>query len=119
MSEALTSCGKCRYWATDPPSKRAERWYPAAAVRQPGYLPARRPLGFAPPPHDGFALLAAHGCACILTSLPMGDESAMNFEGMSVFFDILLFFETFCELGTKLSDSYVQIGWYVRNVPAR
>ena len=86
MSEALTSCGKCRYWATDPPSKRAERWYPAAAVRQPGYLPARRPLGFAPPPHDGFALLAAHGCACILTSLPMGDESAMNFEGMSVFF---------------------------------
>jgi hypothetical protein len=30
-----------------------------SAVRQPGYLLARRPLGFAPPPHDGFALLAS------------------------------------------------------------
>src|SRR5215217_8416725 len=28
-----------------------------------------RPLGFAPPPHDGFALLAAaHGCACLATN---------------------------------------------------
>jgi hypothetical protein len=28
---------------------------PAAAIRQPGYLPARRPLGFASPPRSGFA----------------------------------------------------------------
>ena len=33
---------------------------PAAAVRQPGYLSAQlRPLGFAPPPYEGFALLAS------------------------------------------------------------
>src|SRR5215217_7401156 len=36
---------------------------PHHAVRRPGYLPklalSRRPLGFAPPPYDGFALLAS------------------------------------------------------------
>src|SRR5215217_9305287 len=53
------------------PSLRAELCGPAAAVRQPGYLPARRPLGFAPPPHDGFAFLAsAHGWACPATNTP-------------------------------------------------
>ena len=37
----------------------------SAAVRRPGYLPARKSMGFAPPSHDRFALLAsAHGCAC-------------------------------------------------------
>jgi hypothetical protein len=47
-------------------SLRAELCCPADAVRQPGYLPARRPLGFAPPPHDGFALLAsAQGCVSL------------------------------------------------------
>src|SRR5829696_7770746 len=39
-------------------SLRAEHCCPAAAVRQPGCL-HRRPLGFAPPPHDGFALFAS------------------------------------------------------------
>src|SRR5215208_8173870 len=36
---------------------------PHHAVRRPGYLPklalSRRPMGFAPPPYDGFALLAS------------------------------------------------------------
>src|SRR5918995_4601920 len=32
---------------------------PYRSVRQPGYLPNEGPLGFAPPPHDGFAFLAA------------------------------------------------------------
>src|SRR5215207_18955 len=42
-----------------PPSLKAEPCRPAA-VRQPGYLlRARRPMGFAPPPHDGFAFLAS------------------------------------------------------------
>jgi hypothetical protein len=42
-----------------------------AAVRQPGYLPARRSLGFAPPPHDGFALLAnAHTDALACWHIP-------------------------------------------------
>ena len=52
------------------PTLRAEHCCPAAAVRQPGYLLTRRPLGFAPPPHDGFALLAsAHGCAYLATNI--------------------------------------------------
>jgi len=53
---------RCRYTTgpqTAPSLVRAEHSCPAAAVRQPGYLPATRPLGFAPPPHDGFALLAS------------------------------------------------------------
>ena len=34
------------------------------AVRQPSYLPVRRPLGFALPPHEALAFLAVtHGCA--------------------------------------------------------
>jgi hypothetical protein len=33
------------------------------AVRQSGYLSSREARNFAPPPRDGFALLAAHGCA--------------------------------------------------------
>jgi len=32
---------------------------PYRSVRQPGYLPNERSIGFAPPPHDGFAFLAA------------------------------------------------------------
>ena len=41
-------------------------------VRQPGYLlSVKRPLGFAPPPHDGFALLAcAHGCTWLQAHSP-------------------------------------------------
>jgi hypothetical protein len=67
------------------PSLRAELCELAAAVRQPGYLPARRPLGFAPPPHDGFALLAsAHGCAYLATNTPyIGSQPhAIIFGGM-------------------------------------
>jgi hypothetical protein len=53
--------------ASAPPFVTAELGCPAHAVRQPGYLPAKRPLSFAPPPHDRFALLAsAHGYACLL-----------------------------------------------------
>jgi hypothetical protein len=37
-------------------------------------------LGFAPLPRGRFAFLAAYGCACVPTSLPMGDETAMNLE---------------------------------------
>jgi hypothetical protein len=51
-------------------SLRAELCCPADAVRQPGYLPARRPLGFAPPPHDGFALLVAHKDASACRNIP-------------------------------------------------
>jgi hypothetical protein len=47
---------------------------------------ARRSLGFAPPPHDGFAFLAAHGCACRPTSLPTGYKFATVFEVVGVFF---------------------------------
>ena len=51
-----------------PPSVTSGHCCPAVAVRQPGYLPARRSLGFAPPPHSGFALLAStHGCAYLAT----------------------------------------------------
>jgi hypothetical protein len=38
-------------------------------------------------------------------SLPMGDESAMNFESMGVFPTFLLFSETFCELGANFAES--------------
>jgi hypothetical protein len=41
-------------------------------------------MGFAPPPHSGFAFLAAHGCACMTTPLPLGDEFAMNLEGVGI-----------------------------------
>ena len=30
----------------------------------------------------GLPFRSVHGCACMPTSLPMGDESAMNFEGV-------------------------------------
>jgi hypothetical protein len=35
-----------------------------------------------------FTFLAAYGCAHVLCLLPLGDEFAMNFEGVDVFFDI-------------------------------
>jgi hypothetical protein len=58
-----------------PPSVTSGHCYPAVAVRQPGYLPAnsRRPIGFAPPPYDGFALLAsAHTrMRCPASTFPM------------------------------------------------
>jgi hypothetical protein len=60
---------------------------------------ARRPLGFAPPPHGGFAFLAsAQGCACKPTSLPTGAKFATVFEVVSVFFStFFLFYEPFWE----------------------
>src|SRR5215203_1286121 len=61
-------------------------------MRQPGFLPARRSLGFASPPHNGFALPAAHGCAREYTLLHKFSESAMSFEEMSVFFRTRAFF---------------------------
>ena len=70
---------------------------PTAAVRQPGRLPAssRRPLGFAPPPHDGFAFIAsAQGCACRPTSLQIGYKFATIFEVVGIFFDIFLVLRT-------------------------
>jgi hypothetical protein len=41
-------------------------------VRQPGCLsPIGGPKALRPPPHDGFApLAAAHGCACLATNTP-------------------------------------------------
>jgi hypothetical protein len=51
------------------PPLRAELCSPAA-VRQPGYLPARRPLGFASPPRSGFALLVAHTDALAFRHIP-------------------------------------------------
>jgi hypothetical protein len=49
----------------------AEHCCPASAVRQPGHLPVKRPLAFAPPPRDGFALIAsAHGCAYLAMNTP-------------------------------------------------
>src|SRR5215204_1004751 len=75
MDETLSSCGSCfwYYWATSAPSSlRAEHCCPTAAVRQPGYLPAKRPLGFASPPHNGFALLASATRMRLLTgTLPI------------------------------------------------
>ena len=59
-------------------------------------------MGFASPPHDGFALLAARGCACIPTSIPKGDESTMNFEGVDVkISDFLLSSEAFVRIGSE------------------
>ena len=42
------------------------------SVRQPGYLPlVERPIGIAPPPHDGFAFIAAlsGGRACVTLTM--------------------------------------------------
>jgi hypothetical protein len=51
------------------------------AVRQPSYL-LWRPLGFAPPPHDGFALLAAaplgKRCVCLLRVMTVNNEDVKD-----------------------------------------
>jgi len=63
---------KVSTWAASAPSSEAGASLPRrSAVRQPGYLPTRRPLGFAPLPHDGFALLAsAHANALGYRHIP-------------------------------------------------
>jgi len=57
------------------------------AVRQPGYLTLERPIGFAPPPHDGFAFLAAPSrrrCACVTLTMT-GKEGVVKWaEGCTV-----------------------------------
>ena len=65
MSEALLACGRCRYYywvasAPYPPYKGGAllpRRYCCSTFRLPPIH--RRPLGFAPPPHSGFAFIAA------------------------------------------------------------
>ena len=77
-----------------------------AAVRRPGYLPGRRFLGFAPPPHDGFAFLASAWMRVLGRIITKGDEFAMNCEAVSVSFSaFLLFLETFCELGANFAEN--------------
>src|SRR3954447_15558004 len=75
------------------------------AVRQPSYLHSacsRRPLGFAPRLATGFVLLASeHGCACMPTSIPLGDESAMNFEGAGVTIQTFVPYSTYEFDGTS------------------
>jgi hypothetical protein len=58
-------------------------------------------MGFAPPPRDGFALLAAHtpGCACMPTSSPMGEQSAMIFRAQAAFSEPYL-----CVLGANCAQ---------------
>jgi len=75
MSEALVSRGRCRYyWVASAPSPpyRGGALLPRLCCSTARLPPIhRRPLGFAPPPHDGFALLAStHGCACLATNIP-------------------------------------------------
>src|SRR5215203_5800659 len=74
MGETLSSCGSCfwYYRATSAPSSlRAELFVTPLLFDSPATSLNRRPLGFAPPPHDGFALLAnAHGCACSQAHTP-------------------------------------------------
>src|SRR5918998_227368 len=54
-----------------PLSRKDGALLPHHAVRRPGYLPTRRPMGFAPPPHDEFALLAsAHTRMRLLATQP-------------------------------------------------
>src|SRR5215203_2195997 len=68
MSEALLACGRCRYYwvASAPyPPYKGGALSPrrcCSTVRLPPIH--RRPLGFARPPHGGFALLAAHTRTC-------------------------------------------------------
>jgi hypothetical protein len=64
MSEALLACGRCRYYwvasAPYPPYKGGAllpRRCCCSTVRLPPI--DGRPLGFAPPPHSGFAFIAA------------------------------------------------------------
>jgi hypothetical protein len=67
LASPLASSSKVRLvvpWLTCAPfPKGRSSLLPHHAVRRPGYLPklalCRRPLGFAPPPYDGFALLAS------------------------------------------------------------
>ena len=67
LASPLASSSKVRLvvpWLTCAPfPKGRSSLLPHHAVRRPGYLPklalSRRPLGFAPPPYDGFALLAS------------------------------------------------------------
>ena len=47
------------------------------------------------PPYDGFALLAAHRCACRPALIPTPDEFPMNLEWPYAF---MTFFETSCTL---------------------
>src|SRR5215216_4942045 len=105
MSEALIS--RDRVWcmaASAPPfSIRAELCCPAATIRQPGYLLTRRPVGFAPPPRNGFAFLAAHTDAPACPTSTRADESPMNFEGVGVVFSTdLLFSAAFLHVGGEL-----------------
>jgi hypothetical protein len=64
MREALLACGRCRYYwvasAAYPPYKGGAllaRRYCCSKVRLPPIY--GRPFGFAPPPHSGFAFIAA------------------------------------------------------------
>src|SRR5215208_6634642 len=50
--------------------------------------PLREAQSFAPQPHDGFAFLAAHGCACRPPDIPTPDEFPMNSERPYIFFDL-------------------------------
>src|ERR671920_1707311 len=67
MGEAPASCDcVCCEVAPTPSPLSLGRSIVAPPLFQPVYLPARRPLSFAPPPRDEFALVAsAHGCACL------------------------------------------------------
>jgi hypothetical protein len=73
MSEAPVSRGITRrfyYWVASAPFPLCERSLLPRRCCSTARLPPidRRPLGFALPPHDGFALLAStHGCACLAT----------------------------------------------------
>jgi hypothetical protein len=89
--EILGLFPECEVTLAPPPLSKGEALCEpaAAAVRQPGHLLAspRRSLGFAPPPHDGFAFLAsARRCACRPTSLPIGEIFTTIFEVVGVFF---------------------------------
>jgi hypothetical protein len=50
----------------------------------------------------GLPFSLTHERACMLTSLPMGDEFAMNFEGVGLCFVDFLFFSTFLQAGSEL-----------------
>jgi hypothetical protein len=65
--------------------------------------PARRSLGFAPPPHDGFAFLAsAPEMRVQAPYLPTGDKFATVFEVVGIFFRLFLVLRTFLGVGSEL-----------------
>ena len=108
MSETLVSYGCVLSEIASAPSSHSEggALLPRRRCSATRLPPRERPVGFAPPPRDGFALLAsAHGCACLSALLPMGDAFAMNIEAVSVSISVLLLFsETFFVLGAKFAE---------------